>query len=67
MTAKERAKFNKLLEQITSETKVKAIEVCEEISLPLEIEALGKMVETLQAAIEAKKYMLDKIKEKKEV
>lgn len=62
MTAKERAKFNKQLEHIATQAKVKAVEVCEEITLPLEIEALEKMVETLQHTIEAKKYMLNKIK-----
>lgn len=65
MTAKERTKFNKQLEQIATKTKMKVIEVCEEISLPLEIEALEKMVEILQSTIEAKKYMLNKIKETK--
>lgn len=65
MTAKERAKFDKQMEQIAAKTKAKVIEVCEEISLPLEIEALEKMVEILQSTIEAKKYMLNKIKETK--
>lgn len=65
MTAKERAKFNKQLEGIADNAEHMAKELCSEISLPLEIEALEKMVEGVQRTIEVKKYMLNKIKEKK--
>ncbi len=65
MTAGEQAKFDKQMEQIAAKTKAKVVEVCAEISLPLEIEALEKMVEMFKSTIEAKKYMLSKIKETK--
>lgn len=65
MTAKERAKFNKRLDNIAWEANLQATKACAEISLPLEIEALERMVEGLQRAIEMKKYKLDSIKEMK--
>lgn len=66
MTVKERAKFDKRLEDIANKAERMANELCSEISIPLEIEALEKMVDGIQHTIEVKKYILNRIKEKKQ-
>lgn len=62
MTAKERDKFNKQLDKIAWDARMKAKEICDLISLPLEIQALERIDADIKFLIETNKNRLNKIK-----
>ena len=64
MTKREREKWESELKDIARRANEKAVRLCMEISLPLEIEALKVMRNQINATIEAKEYLLDNFTEK---